>query len=200
MTIEDFVKQRTCLEEKHQNSSVKLGWDYTDVLYSFLGVYVIGLRVYYPEYFIAKGITIRPINDNKQNAYSKKFFKKHFANYNELNEKISNSGFLDKYSSLGNITPIWPGGNTHKGQSKCFDIPDLYFKKSRVRKCAEAFFSIKNLNCFLELIFEGKYYLEKETSDFMKFTKEEYGEFLKHIVLIIEYREKKLQEILNSIN
>ncbi len=37
---------------------------------------------------------------------------------------------LPKYFDVGNVIPIWPGGNENKGKTKgCFDIQELYFAK-----------------------------------------------------------------------
>ena len=44
MEVNEFVKKKKNVEKDFKNKTELLGWEYTDVLYSFLGIYVIGLE------------------------------------------------------------------------------------------------------------------------------------------------------------
>jgi len=55
-------KKEKSLEEMFLDEKEKLEWDVTDTLYSFLGIYVIGLRSYYPPKFRCTTFQIRTEN------------------------------------------------------------------------------------------------------------------------------------------
>jgi hypothetical protein len=51
-----------------------------------------------------------------------------YEQFAKLNKILEEKGFVEAIVQPGNIIPIWPGGNTDRGQrGHCFDIPDLYF-------------------------------------------------------------------------
>ena len=59
-TVQDWFNWRTgikriSVEEQNANNEHVKEWVHKDVLYSFLGIYSIGLWVYYPETFYGKG-------------------------------------------------------------------------------------------------------------------------------------------------
>jgi len=72
-------KKEKSLEEMFLDEKEKLEWDVTDTLYSFLGIYVIGLRSYYPQKFRCTTFQIR--TEKGGNAYSYKYI---FSNYKEF--------------------------------------------------------------------------------------------------------------------
>ena len=124
----------------------KLGWERPDVLYSFLGIYVIGLVVYYPdEYEIhesriikkgnkAKGSDVYDLNvvnriiKDKHILYEKGVLKR--QEYLDLNPQLKQ--FIKKYFSIGNVIPTWPGANVDRGCSCMYDIPELYYSKYEI--------------------------------------------------------------------
>ena len=97
-----------------------------DVLFSFLGIYAIGVWVYNKE---LEGIFrtdnnkiwVRTGSDNKYNQIlsSANFLlmlqteKIAGINVESLNETMNQ--FVKVYFKVGNVIPIWPGGNTLKG-------------------------------------------------------------------------------------
>lgn len=164
-SVEEILKSKVSLEKHFQKKTDKLGWDYTDVLYSFLGVYTIGLNVFNKQNFECTGIIIRPKprENNRQQAYNYEFISAH---YNQLNKDLNGlkemKEFIEVYQTIGNIIPIWPGGNVHRGQNQCYDIPDIYFNKKTIKKYSEKFFNtfVKDNN-FLDDIIEGPYSKKK---------------------------------------
>ncbi|WP_350343974.1 hypothetical protein PRVXT_000339 [Proteinivorax tanatarense] len=178
------------LEQHHKEQIGKLKWEYADVLYSFRGVYTLGINVYYKDKVECCGLTIRPKKrtNDYQRVYSAKFIKENYSDFSELNNLGKLEDFIKVYNEIGNIIPIWPGGNMHKGMSQCYDIPDIYFNKSTIKRYSLHFFnSFKYKNSFLEEVLQGKY-SKIETKGYLNFDKEEYKSFLVHIIKVIRYR------------
>lgn len=48
-------------------------------------------------------------------------------NFLKLNMLKELKDFLSVYNSIGNIIPIWPGGNESRDKFGCYDLPELYF-------------------------------------------------------------------------
>lgn len=132
------------IEKHHEKYTEEFGgYAMTDVLYSFLGVYTIGVWVFnkdLEEIFKIEKNKIKTSNDeigkgHKQILCSKIFLLRlqnervNGIQVDELNRCLS--VFAEKYFSIGNLIPIWPGGNTLKGnQNNGFmDIPELFFNK-----------------------------------------------------------------------
>jgi len=131
--------------EKHNyNYTEKCGgYGTTDVLFSFLGIYAIGVWVFNKNIdgiFKIEKNKIKTLNEENNKRYtqiicSKKFLlrlqneKVNQINVDDLNNCLE--GFADKYCNVGNLIPMWPGGNTLKGnQNNGFlDIPELFFRK-----------------------------------------------------------------------
>ncbi len=111
------IKKTKIIRRKFFNEKKELEWDETDTLYSFLGIYVIGLKACYPNKFIRTNFQIRTVKGS--NEYSKKVITnyKEFVDLNGL-EELKN--FIKNYLTIGNLISIWPGGNIHKGMSQCF--------------------------------------------------------------------------------
>lgn len=133
-TIESYFQWKTdskepSIEEKYKKHKIVLQWERTDVLYSFIGIYQIGIYVFYPDKCKRTDYTIK----NETGKYfSLDYLKEEFKKYEKLNKTITESKFIQHIDSLGNVIPIWPGGNTDKGtRSYCFDIPDIYLKNMK---------------------------------------------------------------------
>lgn len=147
-TVEDILKWKAgqgtyTLSVEEHNSAYTLacgGSDVTDVLFSFLGIYAVGILVFNKHledvFKIEKNrIKVCGGNDKRYNQIlcSKKFLlqlqeeKIADIEVSELNDCIK--GFAKEYFQVGNLIPIWPGGNKVKGnQNKGFmDIPELFF-------------------------------------------------------------------------
>ena len=130
------------VEEYNRKKIDALKWKNVDVLYSFLGIYAIGLVAYYPDEFGRKGILITDSNNNniyslnrineirknKIQSYQDKDIKK--KDFLDCNEQLNN--FIKVYFSIGNVIPTWPGANVDRGCSYMYDIPELYYTKNEV--------------------------------------------------------------------
>lgn len=200
-SVEEILISKVSLEKHFRKKTNKLGWDYTDVLYSFLGVYTIGLNVFNEQDFECKGIIIRPKprENKRKQAYNYEFI---LANYNKLNKDLNEleemKEFIKVYQTIGNVIPIWPGGNVHRGQYQCYDIPDIYFNDEIIKKYSKNFFDtfVKDNN-FLDDIMNGPY-SQKKVGDFLVFKESGYKKFLTHIVKIIKKRNQLVEKYLEK--
>lgn len=195
-TVEEFIewkknKKETSLEETFKEEAKKLEWDETDTLYSFLGIYVIGLRAFYPNKFPCTNFQIR--TDKGSNAYSQKYIFNNYKEFVDLNELEELKNFIRNYLTIGNLIPIWPGGNMHKGMSQCFDLPEIYFIKHK--KITDALVQVYR-NAYMENIIENKKQIE--LPKILKINKKEYTEFLKHIVVTIKNRKNRIMDELEQ--
>ena len=75
----------------------------TDTLYSFLGIYVIGLYIFYPDMFICKNIEIKA---GARRAYSNNYVNKNYRQFYELNDLPELKNFISNYKKIGNVIPI----------------------------------------------------------------------------------------------
>lgn len=195
-TVEEIIewkknKKEESLEEKFFNEKEKLEGDETDTLYSFLGIYVIGLKAYYPNKFSRTNFQIRTYKGS--NAYSKIYIFNNYKEFVDLNELEELKSFIKNYLTIGNLIPIWPGGNMHKGLSQCFDIPEIYFIKHK--KFTDALVQVYK-NAYMENIIKNKEQIK--FPNILEMNKETYKEFLKYIVYTIEYRNNKIMNVLKQ--
>ena len=198
-TVEDFFNWKNSvepsLEEMHKENTAILSWDETDTLYSFLGIYTIGLKAIYPDDFKSTQTQIKPTAKDKSkfNAYSNKFFQENYKKYPKLNNLTELKTFLNCYLSIGNLIPIWHGGNVHRGTvAKCFDLPDIYFHK--YSKMAKALTSVYE-NAFMEDILNSKH---NDLSYYLNMSTDEYKTFLERILNIINKRTEQINKFLKA--
>lgn len=69
-SVEEFMlwkdasnKSAKSIEETYEKETDSLGWLYSDVLYSFFGIYTLGIYVYYPHEFQRNGTLLTFINE-----------------------------------------------------------------------------------------------------------------------------------------
>ncbi len=121
------------IEDMNKDHEIISQWERKDVLYSFIGIYQIGLHVFYPKKFRCIGYTIKAETGNYvslEYLTAKENNAERFKKYGELNTEIEESGFIQYMTAPGNVIPMWPGGNIDRGRyAYCFDIPDIYFKR-----------------------------------------------------------------------
>lgn len=204
-TVKDWFdwrnKNGSSIEEQNSDNKYIKDWKYKDVLYSFLGIYTIGLWIYYPKEFERTPYTIRPIARKKSNKVSFDYLcpndksegeKYKYIKYVELNNLEELKSFIKVYTCAGNVIPVWPGANIHRGMGYCFDIPDIYFRNPDVIEWTKTLMTI-NEKAYLDEIMESNYpsYTEKFL-DRMSKNKKEYKGFLKHCISIINNRNTKL--------
>ena len=181
-----------------------LKWEYTDVLYSFLGVYALGVYIYNKSLFETNEYIIFK-KGTTQRLYSLNFLKKIQIDNNYNLDSLNNDmlPFIEKYFLCGNVYPTWPGGNTHKGinTNGCFDIPELYFAKNY--KWFELLINMyKDTICLSE-------YINKTTLTLPQYsglnaflssisTVESFKDFINRMCTIIEERTKQITKIATS--
>lgn len=169
------------------------GVNNTDVLFNILYLYAIGLYVKNKSnktYLVSNSIRL-----GTQLTHSLKYIN---DNRDKDVDKCLNS-LAAVYFSYGNLTVMWPGGNTLKGNGNngYYDNPDLFFKKN------EKWFLILNkfeyafLDCFRERIKDTKYKnLQTFVDSFENL--DSYEEYINGIVEIINDRTKKIKKYLKA--
>ncbi|SFU84344.1 hypothetical protein [Butyrivibrio sp. M55] len=100
-------KKRKSVEEKNIDNKIVAKWDKLDVLYSFIGVYTIGIYVFYKQLCKRTAYQIKRL-DNE--FFSIDYLSNNYMSFPDLNEVIVKSEFISEYDSVGNVIPIWPGG------------------------------------------------------------------------------------------
>lgn len=228
-SVEDIMKWKNwphkddlklfTVEKYNEEKTNKLKWERTDVLYSFLGIYVIGLAAYFPDEFIRSGVDIEDQDKNK--IYSLKKINEIRKNKKELfldsNEQLIE--FIKVYFSIGNVIPTWPGANVDRGSSNMYDIPELYFSKNETwTRILNELYKNAYLDDLLnsKLVFENNcsfdndppYWKFSSTKQFLdsiideRFSKEVrqylYSMWLKRIVGIINKRNHLIEEELKK--
>ncbi len=68
-----------------------------------------------------------------------------FNNYQGLQQ------FIDVYETVGNVIPVWPGGNVHRGQFVA-TIVRYYFNNEKIRDHALAFITNTQIHICAEMM------------------------------------------------
>lgn len=216
-TVEDMVnwknnKNSLSVEEYNKDKIRILGWETTDVLYFFLSIYVIGMLVFYPQKYEVPNIKIIESNSRKT-VYSNKFVKDNYKECKKLNEYLEKSGFISHYFDIGNVIPIWPGGNRDRGMCYCYDLPEIYFNKEQNKKWFEQLKAMYK-NAFLDDILKMNLWFcnkdrrineppivnfqdTKTFLDSVKVNEFFYNEFINRIIGIINERTAHLNKYIN---
>ena len=180
----------------------------TDVLFSFLGIYAIGVWVYNKD---NEGVFKREANKikvsvKKDGMYSQILCSKFFLlrlqeeriagiDVSYLNECVEE--FASLYFSVGNLIPIWPGGNTLKGnQNNGFmDIAELFFYRyydwyQILERTENAY--LQEITKYIE---NNQKHLETlETFLDSIDSVEKYEKYVEHIVQVIKQRTKRIMD------
>lgn len=135
LSVEEFIKNKEYTRKCNEKNQ-------TDVLYSFLGIYAIGIWTYNktksPGVFKMDTNKLRVLNKNGQYQClcSKQFlFELQDKRINKIEVEDLNqfleSTFVPVYFEVGNLIPMWPGGNIEKGNQNngYMDIPELFFHR-----------------------------------------------------------------------
>lgn len=208
------------VEEENKSKTKKLNWgNNTDVLYSFLLFYKLGLEVTNQERFNAIMTQAKSkLKTNRLNSNSTEFLFlcSQDEAYKEFNNNPLNKKFLELYFSIGNVIPIWPGGNEARGKMGVYDIPELFFNtypewtKELIRQHDNIFINkVVNNNDFLVCRnrnneinnYKLKGYKElftsiKEFKIIMQNNNQVYYDYLQHRIDVIMARENALEKIL----
>ena len=192
--IETFFNWKTgkgkTVEEQYQDHRIISQWEKTDVLYSFIGIYQIGIFAFHPDTCKRTKYTLRSITNE---YFSTDYLKENFATYKDLNVAIMASQLIKYIDSVGNVIPIWPGGSSDRGtMAYCFDIPDIYFKRYE-----KWFLAMRQLypNSCLDGIIDSEFATD-DTSRFLdSMDKGTYCAFLEHIIKVIADRTEYLNNV-----
>lgn len=197
-SVEEFFQKREAVEKYNEDKIIKLNWECPDVLFSFRGIYAIGVFVHYRQLFVDNVKTDIMVKDEKkatrQRLYSDKFLSENYPKFSDVNDLPEMKNFLEHYYDIGNIIPTWPGANVNRGMAHCYDIPNVYFK--RYTKFTELVYGNVYTSAFIEEILDNDKYDTVEK--LLKLKPEQYVEFLKYIVSIIKNRNEQLQAILQE--
>lgn len=199
-SVEEFFHKRETVEKYNVDKIIKLNWECPDVLFSFRGVYAIGVFIYYRQLFGDNVKTDIKVKDEKgatrQRLYSDKFLSENYPQFSDVNDLPEIKGFLEHYYDIGNIIPTWPGANVNRGMAHCYDIPNVYYK--RHAKFTKLVYGSIYRSVFIEEILENDKYDTVEK--LLKLKPEQYVKFLEYIVDVIINRNKQLQDILQEGN
>lgn len=153
-TVEKFNEKYTST-----NNKKSLNWEETDVLYSFIFIYYLGLLVTNEKRFeeLFEEEKAEQMN-NRLCRYSSMFLFKCSRDpaFNSLNENELLVRFIKLYFSIGNVIPIWPGGNEARGKKGLFDIPELFF--NTYPKWSEELIR-QNPNAHMDLVIKNENFL-----------------------------------------
>lgn len=194
-----FLKYKS-IEESNRVKTDALGWGkYTDVLYSYLGIFTLGVYIFendkLSKYSIGKDNIIR-IKDTKKWLYNRNYIQEHFSDFSELANIKELRDLAKVYYSIGNIIPIWPGGNEFKGKSYCYDIPEIFFfNHGEMEKVYVQYILKKTINdvALTRFISSSSSYVSN-TETVLKYNIQEYMEFVRHIVEEIKMRTDELNK------
>ena len=106
-----------------------------------------------------------------------------------LNNKIKDTGFLSVYFELGNVIPIWPGGNQDKGAG--YDFPETYFTDENNRYWTEKLLE-KYPNACMDDVLNNRIDVGLITTD-----SDAYFDYLRKRKYIIVKRTKTLNALLD---
>ena len=197
-SVEDFFQKRQSVEKYNEDKINKLKWECPDVLFSFRGVYAIGVFIHYRQLFVENVRTDIIVKDEtgvtRQHLYSDKFLSENYPQFSDVNNLPEIKEFLEHYYDIGNIIPTWPGANVNRGMAHCYDIPNIYYK--RHAKFTELIYDKIYSNAFIDEIIENDEYDTVEK--LLKLDTNQYVKFLKYIVKIIKKRNRQLQNILQK--
>lgn len=185
-SVEDFFQKRQSVEKYNEDKINKLKWECPDVLFSFRGVYAIGVFIHYRQLFVENVRTDIIVKDEtgvtRQHLYSDKFLSENYPQFSDVNNLPEIKEFLEHYYDIGNIIPTWPGANVNRGMAHCYDIPNIYYK--RHAKFTELIYDKIYSNAFIDEIIENDEYDTVEK--LLKLDPNQYVKFLKYIVKIIK--------------
>jgi len=218
---ESRIFQKSVEDYFRASTDILLWGPNTDVLYSFTLIYYLGISLYKEDVFnqlYQDEKNKQP--KNKLCRYSTKFLYKcskdeRFESFNSNQDVV---GFVNNYFSLGNVIPIWPGGNEARGKMGILDLPEIFFNtypewtKELLRQNPNARMdSVINNSLFLVSRKEApgfhiKGYKDTFSSfeEFKRCVKDRtnfdlgtgfYFDYLRHRINVIKKREEELQNI-----
>ncbi len=181
------VADKNSIEKINRDNKYVRKWNKIDVLYSFIGIYTIGIYTFYKEECRRTNYLIKTLDGG---FFSKDYLANHYMDFPKLNKVIEDVGFIEVYDSVGNLIPVWPGANVDRGtRAYCFDIPEVYFGNMYY----EWFKLLCNMypDAHLEIIIDKAFVYDTKT--FLdEMDEKKYVEYLEHIVNVIRKRTVSL--------
>ena len=102
---------------------------------------------------------------------------------------------MEVYYSIGNIISIWPGGNENRGKFGCYDLPEFYFSKDKIKPWFD-FLDYKydiNLKTYIDKKNRGGLNFGEGISKFLDdIDVKKYQSYLSQITKIIKKRNEYL--------
>jgi len=181
-------------DELRDTKGNAIKWCYTDVLCSFKSMYLLGIKAFRPDLVEVCGMTLRPAPKNRTSgravAYNKDFIISCVDKCGKLNDYDKLQQFIDIYETVGNVIPVWPGANVHRGQFSCYDCPDIYFNDQKIIKQANLFFSgIKDSKMYGADSVIGGMFRELTVNELVNMGIDEYQNYICHAMKVITYRQ-----------
>lgn len=174
------------------------GTKQTDVLFSFLGIYAIGVYVYNKDknIFVVQRNKIK-LKGKNQILCSKKYLldlqsdKNSEMEVEELNKTIQK--LVDVYFDVGNLIPMWPGGNMLKGNQNngYMDIPELFFHEYEYWFDILTKYTYSFLEHMIDRVKEERFECLNVYLDSLDIR--QYKEYIDEITEIISYRNNKIK-------
>lgn len=192
----DKIKDPISVEDQFKDyTEICGGENQTDVLYNILYLYAIGLYIKTRnDPNINYSVSIR-IQKGTQYLHSLNYINK---NRDDDVDKCLNP-LAKVYFSYGNLTVMWPGGNTLKGNGNngYYDNPDIFFRRHK-----EWFFVLEKkryafLDVFVERIKNKNYETLETFVDSFKDLRE-FADYINGIVEIVNDRTEKIKEELKN--
>lgn len=214
-----FSNIKSVEEENLKYTEIFGGSSQADVLYSFLGIYALGVWVYNQDKIDKNQVIKNRVKgcSSRQDFYSRRFqlaiqkvknvkgmddqrvdeIVNIGIDVSDLNKNQALKKFINNYFSVGNVIPIWPGGNELKGKSGVFDIPELFFAKYRewyymLLALTGNFAYLDKFNQDFNCNFEKYESLDKFLNSISSI--EEYNKYLEHVNEIIDTRTNLINE------
>lgn len=206
-------------EENPRYTEICGGSSQVDVLYSFLGIYALGVWVYNKDKIDKNQVIKNSVKgcSSRQDFYSRRFqlaiqkvknvkgmddqrvdeIVNIGIDVSDLNKNQALNNFFNNYFTVGNVIPIWPGGNGLKGKSGVFDIPELFFAKYRewynvLLDLTGNFAYLDKFNKDFNCNFEKYESLDKFLNSISSI--EKYTKYLEHVNEIIDTRTNLINE------
>jgi 8-oxo-dGTP diphosphatase len=192
LTDGDISMKLNDVEAIHEEQTHLFGWNKTDVLYSFTLTYYLGLNLINKERFEELFEQEKATTKNSRLCrYSTRFLykcskDKAFVRFNECDELVN---YIKSYFCIGNVIPIWPGGNEARGKMGIYDLPELFFNeyedwtKELIRQ---------NPNAIMESVIENDLFLvSRHRENKSGYTIKGYSKAFSSLATFIDCVEKK---------
>ena len=207
MDIEVILNGKyTEIEKQHAKECMSIGWgSHTDVLYSFKALFAAGVFIFGPDKSKYRGSTCKYINidGQRQRLWSQNYLSILYTEHRgsrwmkALCKAIQ--PLADVYDSIGNLFPVYPGGNQYKGSCGCLDMPDIFFHNRDIRSLEEYYTSqILGTDPLLSDVFDHP--LVTVPKELFSLSEKEYEKLISSIVKRIRSREGRLRELLKQPN